>query len=153
LVIWGAGEPRGCRRPFKKVQNRGAPAALPAGQQRIYAEVSLLELSAFVRWRRGQASRSQNDGAASTDFEAAWDLLDWDDKSEWVPEDPRSVLACDTMWAPLLADGPPACGSAKAAAAIPSRPPGTTIVPSLFGIAALDVGGPIVEQKAECTSQ
>ena len=70
----------------------------------MYTEVSLRELSAFMCWRRGQMPRAQNDGAArpKTDFEA-WDLLDVEEKTEWVSEDQFSVLGGETEWAPLLA--------------------------------------------------
>ena len=43
-------------------------------------------------------------------FELAWHVLDCDDKARWVPEDHRAVLMADAIWAPLLVDGPPACG-------------------------------------------
>jgi len=121
------------------VQARGAHSAfmeeLPEEQQRTYAEVSLMELSAYVCWRRAQASRI-NCGETPIEFEAAWDLLDCDDKAEWVPEDPRAVLASDDLWAPLLADGPPACGSTRQPSAeMPplkhERPPAQAQVPTL----------------------
>lgn len=35
-----------------------------------------------------------------------WDTMDDDDKIEWVPLNPRSVLAADGLWALLLVDGP-----------------------------------------------
>ena len=98
------------RERLAMVQKCGAPAAfaaLPKELQRTYAEVSLLELSAFACWRRGQV-KSANDGAPrlKVDFEA-WDLLDDDDKAEWVPVDPYSALIGDTLWAPLLAAAAP----------------------------------------------
>ncbi|CAE8661741.1 unnamed protein product [Polarella glacialis] len=100
------------RERLASVQAKGAQAAfmgLPEDQQRGYAEVSMLELSAYVCWRQSQAARQNSDAPPATEFEAAWDILDCDDKAEWVPEDPRAVLAADGQWAPLLADGPPLC--------------------------------------------
>jgi len=95
-----------------KVQARGAQAAyltLPEDEQRNYVEVSLMELGAYVCWRRKQALH-KSCGDDLDGYYAAWDALDCDMKGEFVPEDPRAVLAEDGIWAPLLADGPPACG-------------------------------------------
>ena len=81
---------------------------LPEDVQRSYAEVSLMELSAFVSWRRSQhAPRSSKKSLLRR-----WELLDCDDKAKWVPQGHRTELANDETWAPLLSDGPPLCGKA-----------------------------------------
>eukprot|EP00928_Gymnodinium_smaydae_P035330 TRINITY_DN24883_c0_g1_i1.p1 TRINITY_DN24883_c0_g1~~TRINITY_DN24883_c0_g1_i1.p1 ORF type:complete len:661 (-),score=131.49 TRINITY_DN24883_c0_g1_i1:184-2037(-) len=112
------------RASLAALQARGAHAAFleqPEDVQRTYAEVSLMELSAYVSWQRVQAQRAGGAGtAAPTEFEAAWDNLDCDDKAEWVPEDPRAVLSMDPAWAPLLADGPPLCGAKPSGAKAPA---------------------------------
>ena len=93
------GETREC---LALVNARGALAAfvaLSAVQQRTYADVSLMELSAFVCWRRVQDQFGSGPKAGGW---AAWASLDCEVKAEWVPEDPRSVLGGVPMWAPLL---------------------------------------------------
>jgi hypothetical protein len=102
------------------VQARGAVAAfrgLTQDLQRTYAEVSLLELSAFVCYSRAQMQQ----GGTRHDIVTAWDTLDCDSKADWVPESPRAALAVESRWAPLLADGPPQCGDADGATARPTR--------------------------------
>lgn len=100
------------------IQARGARLAfvsLPESTQRAYAEVSLMELAAYVCWRRAEAARlGQRGEGVSEDQEvelkAAWDQLDCDDKVEWVPQDTRAALGLEACWASLLADGAPPCG-------------------------------------------
>lgn len=77
--------------------------------QRAYAEVSLMELAAYACWCRSRSHTSDTD--SEEELEEIWDGMDADDKVEWVPEDPRSALALDACWAPLLVDGPPPCSS------------------------------------------
>lgn len=104
------------RERLRKVQARGALAAFlnePEETQRQYAEISVMELSAYVNWRSKQDGPNLD---TATEFEAAWDILDGDDKATWLPEDPRAFLAADAMWAPLLVDGPPPC---RARTAVP----------------------------------
>ena len=98
------------RKHCASVQALGTLAAflaLPESEQRSYAEVSLLELSAFVRWQR--TFRMPTGQALSMmEIVATWD--DLPHKEDWLPEDPRALLEADGQWAPLLADGPPPCG-------------------------------------------
>ena len=94
------------RAALEAVKERGAQAAfasLPEEVQRTYAEVSLMELSAYVCWRNHWGFID----------EAAWHALHCDDKARWIPEDHRTVLMADAIWAPLLVDGPPACDFAS----------------------------------------
>ena len=94
LAAWEAVKERGARAAF---------ASLPEEVQRTYAEVSLMELSAYVCWRNHWGFID----------EAAWHALHCDDKVRWIPEDHRTVLMADAIWAPLLVDGPPACDVAS----------------------------------------
>ena len=99
---------------LKAVQGPGAQATfatLPEDLQRSYAEVSLKELSAYVRWRRANCAKRSEE--TPMQFEFAWHVLDRDDKARWVPDDHRSVLMADAIWAPLLSHGPPACDFAS----------------------------------------
>eukprot|EP00812_Abedinium_dasypus_P008555 NODE_230_length_1777_cov_383.021487.p1 GENE.NODE_230_length_1777_cov_383.021487~~NODE_230_length_1777_cov_383.021487.p1 ORF type:complete len:482 (-),score=131.56 NODE_230_length_1777_cov_383.021487:70-1515(-) len=80
---------------------QAAFAALPEEQQRQYAEVSIMELAAFVSWRKEQIAKGPVNGPTG-EFEAAWDILDCYEKAEWLPDDPRAALAMDPEWAPLL---------------------------------------------------
>lgn len=88
------------------VQARGARAAfldMPAALQRTYAEVALMELSVYVCWRDAQTCQAQHSSmCARTELEAAWDLLDDDLKSDWLPDDPRARLSRDETWTVLL---------------------------------------------------
>ena len=88
LALWEAVKVRGARAAF---------ASLPEEVQRTYAEVSLMELSAYVCWRNHWGFID----------EAAWHALHRDDKAYWVPDDYRTVLMDDAIWEPLLVDGPP----------------------------------------------
>ena len=85
--------------------------ALPTSEQRTYAEVSLLELSAYVCWRQAHEAQLQrpDDAPYLVALAAARDKLDCDDMAEWVPMDAREALLDDGRWAPFLADGPPVC--------------------------------------------
>ena len=99
-----AAEKKGVLELLASVQNRGAHAAfssLPGEVRRILLEVSLMELSAYVCWKRAQAAKG---GDVCKDYQAAWDILDCDVKVYWVPDDPWVVLAADPTWAPLLDD-------------------------------------------------
>ena len=100
----------------------GAWAVFPGRavqEQRLYADVALSELSAYVHWRCHKAMKLGNVTAGTaerTSLEANWDM-EWDllqekDKVEWVPKHPRRFLEGHDRWAPLLADGSPPCGSA-----------------------------------------
>jgi len=80
---------------------------LPQDQQRAYAEVSLMELSAYARWRAAQVATSDGLAVVPSEFNTEWDMLDCDDKASWVPRDARASLASDAIWAPLLEDGGP----------------------------------------------
>ena len=75
--------------------------------RRTYAEVSIMELSAFVAWRHAQITNLQNESALSH-LQAGWDGLECDDKVDWLPEDPRASLSGDPTWAALLRDWPAA---------------------------------------------
>ena len=77
----------------------------------MYAEVSLMELSAYVCWKRAQAAKG---GDVCKDYQAAWDILDCDVKVYWVPDDPWVVLAADPTWAPLLDDALPSANAVPA---------------------------------------
>ena len=66
-----------------------------------------MELAAYVCWRNAQAARPQAGSEPQNEFESAWDILDCDDKVEFVPEDPRAILANDPVFAPLLVVGLP----------------------------------------------
>ena len=86
------------------IQEIGARTAfthLPEDLQQAYAEVSMLELAAYVTWRRMYEKQASSfDGPIQ--FDTAWDALDCDEKAEWIPEDPRAVLLSDGKWAALL---------------------------------------------------
>eukprot|EP00931_Biecheleriopsis_adriatica_P070199 TRINITY_DN4398_c0_g2_i1.p1 TRINITY_DN4398_c0_g2~~TRINITY_DN4398_c0_g2_i1.p1 ORF type:complete len:769 (+),score=224.24 TRINITY_DN4398_c0_g2_i1:105-2411(+) len=89
---------------------------LPVVKQRSYAEVSIMELAAFVSWCRSQENstkraRKQDDSDSDADLQEDWDMMDGGDKADWVPEDSRATLALeeDGRWLQLLADGPPRC--------------------------------------------
>ncbi|CAJ1413361.1 unnamed protein product, partial [Effrenium voratum] len=97
------------RERIAAVQAKGAKlafASLPEAEQRTYMEVSIQELAAFVCWRRTQAARQERGEVPPTEFEAGWDLLDIEEKAEWLPEDCWAALAADAQWAGLLADKP-----------------------------------------------
>ena len=85
------------------VQTRGVLTAflrLPEDVQRSYAEVSLMELSAFVSWRRSQHVLRSSEKSLLR----KWELLHRENKAKWVPKGHRTVLANDETWAPLLSD-------------------------------------------------
>mmetsp|Transcript_59926 Transcript_59926/g.107853 ORF Transcript_59926/g.107853 Transcript_59926/m.107853 type:complete len:139 (-) Transcript_59926:203-619(-) len=100
------------REQHARLQACGAMLAfsgLPEFQQRAYAEVSLLELSAFACFRRARLlGREASESAAG--IEGAWNALDCDDKAEWLLEEPREELEKDGQWMALLEDGPTPCG-------------------------------------------
>ena len=89
---------------FRSVQECGARTAfthLPEDLQQAYAEVSMLELTAYVTWRRMHEKQASSfDGPIQ--FDTAWDALDCDEKAEWIPEYPLTVLLSDGKWAALL---------------------------------------------------
>ena len=107
----------GVREVLVAVRSRGAWSTflrLPEVLQRTYAEVSLNELSAYVSWRAHGDETTTVDMSLDCDDQTTseWDALSHEDKVEWVPDDPRASLAAlGACWAPLLADGPPPCGS------------------------------------------
>jgi len=73
----------------------GAQAAfqtLSAEQQRAYAQVSLLELSAYECWRRAHGTADINE----------WDILDADAKGDYLPEDAVAMLATNPLWTTLI---------------------------------------------------
>ncbi|CAE8599864.1 unnamed protein product [Polarella glacialis] len=101
----------GCADPvlgekISAAQAKGAQGTfmeLPKDVRRCYNEVSVLEFSAYVCWQRSHAARQQNgEVPPATELDEAWDNLDCDEKAEWVPENPRAVLAEDGHWSPLL---------------------------------------------------
>ncbi|CAE7252949.1 unnamed protein product [Symbiodinium natans] len=99
------GEGRAERGPYAVFHQLGD------AEQRSYAEVSLMELSAFVCWRQNQElkpSRDDSDEEGGWELEDDWDLLEGGIKLDWVPEDPRRVLASDPagQWGALLEDRP-----------------------------------------------
>eukprot|EP00929_Paragymnodinium_shiwhaense_P021562 TRINITY_DN14028_c0_g2_i3.p1 TRINITY_DN14028_c0_g2~~TRINITY_DN14028_c0_g2_i3.p1 ORF type:complete len:658 (-),score=180.92 TRINITY_DN14028_c0_g2_i3:158-2131(-) len=101
--------PQEVRDQLAAVQAKGAKAAfseLPEEEQRMYAEVSLTELAAFVCFQRKKAAQQLGAADEPGKAEALWDTMPLDDKAEWCPEDPRAVLAQESKWANLLADGP-----------------------------------------------
>eukprot|EP00930_Biecheleria_cincta_P030803 TRINITY_DN2134_c0_g1_i1.p1 TRINITY_DN2134_c0_g1~~TRINITY_DN2134_c0_g1_i1.p1 ORF type:complete len:938 (-),score=227.14 TRINITY_DN2134_c0_g1_i1:117-2930(-) len=124
-----------------EVQAEGSLAVflrLPEVRQRSFAEVSIMELAAFVSWcrkqagrrarprgsRRGSGSESEEDSAA--ELQEDWDMMDGGDKADFVPADARATLASepDGRWMPLLCDGPPPCvAPAASATAAPTEAP------------------------------
>lgn len=95
---------------------------LPHQRQLDFAEASLRELAAYVRWRKGRLQQPQESGLGEAggapepllrrkrpvelQLQTQWSQLDADTKAEWLPaedEDPRRALAEDGRWAPLLA--------------------------------------------------
>eukprot|EP00435_Cladocopium_sp_Y103_P056970 s1152_g19.t1 len=94
------------RDQIASVQAKGAKMAfllLDESVQQQYIEVSYQELAAFANWRRSQVAQ-QESGAVppATEFEGCWDLLNHDDKKEWLPQDPKAFLAADLQWAALV---------------------------------------------------
>jgi hypothetical protein len=92
------------RKQLEAIEVRGALPVfldLDISEQEAYAEVSMMELSAYHQYRQKT--------------EAAWNDFDCDEKAKWVPENHRAGLA-HSRWAPLLAGGPPPCGPAEAPA-------------------------------------
>ncbi|OLQ02278.1 hypothetical protein AK812_SmicGene14893 [Symbiodinium microadriaticum] len=95
------------REQIAAVQAKGARVAflsLSESERQTYYQVALHELSAFVFWRRSQLARQKSGEILPTDMEAGWDLLDLNDKGEWLPQDPIAFLRADAQWATLLAD-------------------------------------------------
>jgi len=95
------------REQIAAVQAKGARVAflsLSETERQTYYQVALHELSAFVFWRRSQLARQKSGEILPTDMEAGWDLLDMNDKGEWLPQDPIAFLRADAQWATLLAD-------------------------------------------------
>eukprot|EP00930_Biecheleria_cincta_P018232 TRINITY_DN14273_c0_g1_i1.p1 TRINITY_DN14273_c0_g1~~TRINITY_DN14273_c0_g1_i1.p1 ORF type:complete len:257 (-),score=34.15 TRINITY_DN14273_c0_g1_i1:63-833(-) len=85
---------------WARVQTHGARSVfldLSGATQKPYVEVSLDELSAFVHWRRIHIIDHHE--PAST--HAEWDALGVNVKADWIPQNPRKVLAADQTWAPL----------------------------------------------------
>ena len=72
--------------------------------------MSLKELAAYILW---QNSHSENKGD--------WDLLDSDTKADWVPDDPRTVITSDPLFAPLAFVK---TASARAVIKKPAKPQG-----------------------------
>ena len=92
---------------------RGAQVAfteLPQELQQTYTDVSLKELAAYILW---QDSHSEN--------KMDWDLLDSDTKADWVPDDPRTVITSDPLFAPLAFVK---TASARAVIKKPAKPQG-----------------------------
>lgn len=103
------------REQIASVQAKGAKMAfllLDESVQQQYIEVSYQELAAFANWRRSQVAQ-QESGAVppATEFEGCWDLLNHDDKKEWLPQDPKAFLAADLQWAALVTN--PLSGEVK----------------------------------------
>jgi hypothetical protein len=74
-----------------------AYAALSGEFKEAYAEVSLMELSAFLRWHL----HFQSSGTpCSVPDGEAWDLLEDEEKANWISEDPYWVLS-DPLWSKL----------------------------------------------------
>lgn len=77
------------------VQNKGPQQAfqeLDADSQSSFLDVSLMELAAFVAFRR------EWDGLIGEDAEQEWDGLDRDAKIDWVPKDALAFLKQDERW-------------------------------------------------------
>jgi hypothetical protein len=90
-----------------KIQTEGALQAfmgLPVASQRACAEVALIELSAYVVWRRSPWSFFSGQ---TTDFHKRWVEVEF--KDAFVPENVAETLAGCLCFAPLLCDGPPPC--------------------------------------------
>eukprot|EP00931_Biecheleriopsis_adriatica_P000193 TRINITY_DN10019_c0_g1_i1.p1 TRINITY_DN10019_c0_g1~~TRINITY_DN10019_c0_g1_i1.p1 ORF type:complete len:619 (-),score=153.20 TRINITY_DN10019_c0_g1_i1:74-1930(-) len=107
------------------LQAKGALACfqeLPEEEQHQFVNISIMELSAFVNWRRAQVARQEAGEPAATEFDAGWDMLDIDDKEQWLPENPSALLAADGQWASLLADGPARCGDTANAPGVARAP-------------------------------
>lgn len=98
------------REQISAIQAKGAKMAfmvLPDAVQRTYTEVAITELAAFVHWRKSQvALQEKGEIPPATEFEGGWDLLNIEEKSEWLPENPRAFLAADAQWVALLAEHP-----------------------------------------------
>ena len=91
------------REELRAVQKLGALRAfqaLPDRRQRMYAEVSLLELASFAAWS------ATSDYATEAERAAAWAGLDADTKADHVPSrrDCRALLAKDPTWHVFIAD-------------------------------------------------
>lgn len=90
-------------------------------EQRMFIDVSLAELAAYVLWRTSirvrpfRVKRCKPDSARSEllqrrrtpelRLQDEWGQLASEEKANWAVEDPRAVLAGEDRWAPLLASG------------------------------------------------
>ena len=94
------------REQMDSLQAKGAKTAfmlLDESKQREYVEAAFSELAAFANWRRSQvAQQDKGDLPPATEFEGCWDLLDEEQKLEWVPQDAKAFLAADLQFANLV---------------------------------------------------
>eukprot|EP00913_Durusdinium_trenchii_P028220 g26455.t1 len=111
------------REQISAIQAKGAKMAfmvLPDAVQRTYTEVAITELAAFVHWRKSQvALQEKGEIPPATEFEGGWDLLNIEEKSEWLPEETWEIVQTggtlcwdvtakskDAQWVALLAEHP-----------------------------------------------
>lgn len=97
------------REKLNSVQTMGAMAtfaALDLQEQHRYTEVSIKELSAYIKWRRTQIACSDQflDEIAEMKLQGTWDSIHNSVKDDWVPENCRAVLMADMQFARLIAD-------------------------------------------------
>jgi hypothetical protein len=69
---------------------------LKSDKQCKFLDVALEELSTFGHWRALQVPVDM------ATLHAKWDSVTVDEKSDWVPDNPRESLAADGQFAALL---------------------------------------------------
>lgn len=76
-------------------------------KQHAYVEVSLAELSGYVKWRREftHPDGTLLDGMDVLDAMAVWNELHNVIKAGWVPSCPPAMLRTDGQFAHLIQDG------------------------------------------------
>lgn len=101
-----------CRRGDARLVFQGL--AFP--DQRRFTAVSLVQLSAFVRWSNAEifsavraAVRSRSFASFDRDLRrrdlaVTWDAMNYNDKMAWMAKDPLFELADDSAWSAFLAD-------------------------------------------------
>jgi len=66
-------------------------------------QAAFTELAAYANWRRSQVvQQEKGDLVPATGFEGRWDLLDEEQKLQWVPQDAKAFLAADLQFANLV---------------------------------------------------
>lgn len=90
---------------LEAIRSRGALAVfaeLDVTEQQEWAEMSIHELSAYVKWRQ----------IPGNDDDAAFEALHCQEKRALVAEDPRAEVAL-SAWSALVTDGPPPLGEVE----------------------------------------